>query len=184
MAGGFKRSRTGRIVLRVEEGERGLLRSLAAQVLEFVTPDDSGEGRDPLAILIGIDPEASAPQDPALARLLPDAYAGDGEASGDFRRFTERSLRETKMAHAQLVLDTLERSGDKITLSAEEATSWLGFLNDARLALGTRIAITEENHEELASLPEDDPRAGLFGVYDWLTYLQESLLQAHFLKGL
>ena len=44
-----------------------------------------------------IDPDAERPDDPALARLLPDAYADDDEASAEFRRFTERTLRETKM---------------------------------------------------------------------------------------
>ena len=47
--------------------------------------------------------------------------------------------------------------------------SWLGLLNDARIAIGTRIQISEDNHEELAGLPDDDPRSGLFHVYDWLT---------------
>ena len=50
-------------------------------------------------------------------------------------------------------------------------------LNDARIAIGTRIQISEDNHEELAGLPDDDPRSGLFHVYDWLTFLQESLVR-------
>ncbi len=55
----------------------------------------------------------------------------------------------------------------------------MGFLNDARLAIGTRIELTDDNHDDLAELPEDDPRAGLLDVYDWLTYLQETLVQLH-----
>jgi hypothetical protein len=31
---------------------------------------------------------------------------------------------------------------------------------------------------ELAELPDDDPRAATFHVYDWLTYLQETLVRA------
>ena len=38
---------------------------------------------------------------------------------------------------------------------------------------------TLDNHDDLAELPEDDPRAGLLDVYDWLTYLQETLVQLH-----
>ena len=45
------------------------------------------------------------------------------------------------------------------------------------IAVGTRIQISEDNHEELAGLPDDDPRSGLFHVYDWLTFLQESLVR-------
>lgn len=178
---GFQRTESARIILRVEEFERALLVSLAAQLCDFIAPDGdgaSGTEADPLEAMVGIDPNAQRPQDPALARLLPDAYLGDDEASDEFRRFTERSLRETKLAHASTVQDTLRRSGDTIVLSPDEAMSWLGFLNDARITLGVRIEITEDNHEELAALADDDPRLASFQVYDWLTYLQDSLIRA------
>lgn len=175
---GFERTQSGRIVLRLDGVERSILISLAQQVRDLVAPAALSASRDPLEALVGIDPQARRPADPVLARLLPDAYREDEEAAADFRRFTERSLRETKVAHAMAVLDHLERSGDKVVLSIEESASWLGFLNDARLALGTRIAVTEENHEELASLPQDDPRSASFHVYSWLTYLQDSLIGA------
>lgn len=174
--GGFSKSITGRVVLRVDVVEKGLLVSLAEQVCEFVMPEVR-ENADPLASIVGIDMEAEFPDDPAMARLFPDAYPDDPEASLDFRRFTQRSLQETKLAHARTVLQALSKSGEKITLGSGDIPSWLGFLNDARLAIGTRIEITEDNHDELADLPEDDPRHGMFHVYDWLTYLQESLVQ-------
>ena len=177
MTHGFQRTVTGRTVLRLDEVERGLLRTIAEQVIAFVEPDAVDEAADPLALLVGLDDEAQRPEDPALIRLLPDAYLGDEEASAEFRRFTERGLREQKSAHARAVLDGLARSGEKITLAPDELPSWLGFLNDARLALGVRIGIAEDNHEELASLPEEDPRFAAFHVYDWLTFLQESLVQ-------
>ena len=179
MPDAFYRTGSGRTVIRLDDVEKGLLRSLSAQVIEFVAPDDAGDARDPLAIMIGIDDEATAPVDPALARLLPDAYQDDDDAAMDFRRFTERSLRETKAAHARTVGEVLERSGEKVTLSDQEQASWLGFLNDGRLAIGTRIGLTDDNHAEIAALPDEDPRAGLLDFYDWLTYLQESLVQLH-----
>jgi hypothetical protein len=174
--GGFSTTITGRVVLRVDVVEKGLLVSLAEQVCEFVMPE-ARESADPLASIVGIDMEAEIPDDPAMARLFPDAYPDDPEAALDFRRFTQRSLQEAKLAHARTVLQALSKSGEKITLSSGDIPSWLGFLNDARLAIGTRIEITEDNHEQLADLPEDDPRHGMFHVYDWLTYLQESLVQ-------
>jgi hypothetical protein len=174
---GFRRTATGRIVLRVDVVEKGLLATLLEQLVEFVAPEVT-EDEDPLVQLVGLDPAAERPEDPALARLFPDAYLDDGEAAAEFRRFTERDLRETKVAHAQTALETLRRSGEKVTLSADEASAWLGALNDVRLALGTRLGVTEEGMVELASLPDDDPRAATFHVYDWLTYLQESLVHA------
>lgn len=177
MPGGFVRSGADRVVLRVDEIERGVLMSLAEQVFEFVRPEDVDPDRDPLAALVGIDDDAEISEDPALARLFPDAYANDVDASLDFRRFTERSLREAKAAHARTVLESLQRSGSKVVVSSGEVASWLGFLNDARLAIGTRIDISEDNHDELAELPDEDPRSGMFHAYDWLTYLQETLVR-------
>ena len=53
---------------------------------------------------IGIDPFAVTPDDPALHRLFPDAYADDEDASAEFRRFTERSLRDGKLGRAWLAI--------------------------------------------------------------------------------
>jgi hypothetical protein len=174
---GFRRTVTGRIVLRVDVVEKGLLATLLEQLADFVAPEVADD-EDPLVRLVGLDPDAERPDDPALARLFPDAYLDDVDASAQFRRFTERSLRETKMAHVSTALETLRRSGEKVTLTTDEAAAWLGALNDVRLALGTRLGVTEEGMAELAALPDDDPRAATFHVYDWLTYLQESLVQA------
>lgn len=174
---GFRRTATGRIVLRVDIVEKGLLTTLLEQLTEFVAPEVADD-EDPLVSLVGLDPSAERPDDPALARLFPDAYLDDPDAAAEFRRFTERSLRETKLAHARTALDTLRRSGEKVTLSSDEAGAWLGALNDVRLALGTRLGVTEEGMSELAALPDEDPRAATYHVYDWLTYLQETLVRA------
>ena len=177
---GFRRTATGKLVLKVDDVERGLLATLVSQVLELVSPDDDpwGADADPLARMVGIDPDAERPDDPALARLLPDAYADDDEASSEFRRFTERSLRETKMNHAATVLRALAEADRKVVVPDDEIASWMGALNDLRLALGTRLGLTEDNHEDFYDLDEDDPGFVQVHVYDWLTFLQETLVQA------
>jgi len=178
---GFRRSLGGRIVLRCDDIERGILGDLVAQLLEFVTPDDEhlwGDDLDPLARLVSIDPNAERSDDPALARLFPDAYSDDEEAASEFRRFTERSLRETKMAHARTVAHSIDRSGNKIVLGDADAQAWLGTLNDLRLTLGSRLGIDEDNHEDFLALPEDHPTFALYHVYDWLTFLQDTLIRA------
>lgn len=173
---GFTRTLTGRIVLRADMVERGLLTTLLEQVIEFVSPEEPGDDADPLAVIVGIDASAHRPEDPALARLFPDAYPEDPEASADFRRYTERELREAKATAARTALATLQASGEKITLTTDQAQAWLSALTDIRLALGTRLEITEDSLDELGQLPDDDPRAGTYHLYDWLTYLAETLV--------
>ncbi len=174
---GFIVSSTGRIILRVDVVERGLLASLLEQLIELVAPDEEAPDADPLATMVGIDAEATRPHDPVLARLFPDAYKDDDQAAGDFRRFTERGLREHKLVNARAALDSLEGSGAKVTLSVDQAHAWLGALTDVRLALGVRLELTDDNHETLLALPDEDPRAATVHIYDWLTYLQESLVR-------
>lgn len=175
MTYGFQRTATGRVVLRVDQVERGLLMSVARQVMDLVQPAEASPDQDPLAAQLGwVDGDVGISDDPAVARLLPDAY-DDPDDARDFRRFTENDLRQSKMQHAMTVVEEIERSGEKVAVTSTD--SWLGLLNDARIAIGTRIQISEDNHEELAGLPDDDPRSGLFHVYDWLTFLQESLVR-------
>ena len=175
MTYGFQRTATGRVVLRVDDVERGLLMSVARQVMDLVQPAEASPDQDPLAAQLGwVDGDVGISDDPAVARLLPDAY-DDPDDARDFRRFTENDLRQAKMQHAMTVVEEIERSGEKVSVAS--TNSWLGLLNDARIAVGTRIQISEDNHEELAGLPDDDPRSGLFHVYDWLTFLQESLVR-------
>jgi hypothetical protein len=164
------------VEIALEEVEVALLLSLAAQMAEFVAPRPL-ESEDPLAALVGIDPSAQMSDDPALQRLLPDAYADDPDASAQFRRFTERDLREAKVRNALSVTEQLAGSPSSVVVTGDAIPPWLGFLNDTRLTLGTRLELSEDNHDELADLPESDPRAGLFQVYDWLTFLQESIVQ-------
>lgn len=167
----------GVVTLQLEDVEVALLLSLAAQMIDFIAPEPAAHDADPLATMVGIDIAATTPDDPALERLLPDAYRDDAEAAGEFRRFTERSLREGKVANAKAVQAWLETAEGEVEITDDDVPAWLGFLNDTRLTLGTRLGITEDNHEELADLPADDPRSGLFQVYDWLTFIQESIVQ-------
>src|ERR1700744_417123 len=135
-------------------------------------------GAAELDAMMGFSPRTRAPLDPALARLLPDAYRDDPDASGEFRRYTEQSLRSAKQEVAQTVLDTLPADGGPVKLSREQAQSWLRALNDVRITLGVRLGGTEEFEDEGGQLGPRDPRATAFEVYAWLGDVQESLVQA------
>jgi hypothetical protein len=139
--------------------------------------DDGLVSADDLAAMIGLTENAELPADPVLARLLPDAY-DDPEASGEFRRYTEQGLRSGKVAAARTVLATLPPKGGRVRLSGPEAQAWLRALNDVRLALGVRLEVTDDFDDQVAHMSAADPRAPYVGVYQWLAYLQETLVQA------
>jgi hypothetical protein len=138
------------------------------------TPDDL----DALEAMLYPPGAAQTPEDPVLARLLPDAYSDDPEAAGEFRKYTEPALRSAKYEVARQMLDTLPEAGGRIQLSHDEALSWLKALNDVRLALGVRLGVTEEFEQEWAKLKPDDPQWTAYEVYAWLGAVQESLVQA------
>lgn len=156
-----------------DEVEAMILRQLADELLGMIA--EPAVAKDPLAALIGMPAgDVDPPDDPVLARLLPDAYRDDPMAAGEFRRFTDADLRAGKRANAQAVLDSLPEVGGRIDLDRDQADQWLGALNDMRLALGTALGVTEDT--DLEHVDEEDPRAQGLHVYGWLGWLEESLL--------
>lgn len=185
---GFRRTRTGRFVVRLGAGERQVLIDLAEQVSDLVAPPTTAHA-DPLAVELGLEDldagvdlssmELLEDRDPVLDRLFPAAYEDDADAL-EFRRFTEMGLRQQKQANARTFVDSLRSTGDKVTLTRDQAMAWLATFNDMRLALSVRIGIKDEaDTARLAALDaESDERGALFGVYEYLSFLQESLVHA------
>lgn len=111
--------------------------------------------------------------DPALVRLLPDAYPEDHEASAEFRRYTASGLIDRKVENADIVLLTLSsaiETGD-VRLNADEAHAWLRCLTDIRLTIASRLGIVSDNQE-----PSSDNV--LQDLYDWIGFIQNSLVEA------
>ena len=176
------RKRRKIVAVSFAEHEADILANLLRNLVELLydgMPPRAAQSSDPLAdLLIDTDGPTSPPEDVVLQRLLPDAYKADDMASAEFRRFTERGLREGKVTDARRVLSALEESGaDEIALEPDEQLSWLRALNDLRLAIGTRLDIKEEDdYGTWEKLPDDDPRRLTYDLYDWLGYLQSALL--------
>jgi hypothetical protein len=172
----FKRTRRG-VEAKLEADEAAVLAQCAAELLELL---GSGEevSDDPLVALVGLPPgEVTPPEDPALARLFPDAYSEDDAAATEFRRYTESDLRAGKRAAAMEAIATLTplmAAGGRLALDRDQADAWLSWLNDIRLVLGTRLDVTEDTYVE--DLAPEDPRRDVMEVYAWLGWLQESLL--------
>jgi hypothetical protein len=179
LATGFKLTRKG-ITAQLEPGERSLLRGLFADIITMLEPQTPAS-EDPLAAMVGLDASAEAPDDPALLRLLPNAVAGNDDEALEFRRFTERSLREGKIGSLRAASLALESS--PLHLDNEQARHFAQALNDVRLVLGSRLGLkTDADAEALHDIAEpgdaQDVDQYLALVYNFVTWLQETLMKA------
>ena len=109
-------------IVEVEPVERRLLAGLFSDAAELLGGDDSETEADELAKLVGMS-SGERPTDPAVLRLLPDVDAEDPEHAEEFRRLTERDIRESKLANFRTALFTLDRSG-RAELTEEQARAW------------------------------------------------------------
>ncbi|MGH3977928.1 MAG: DUF2017 domain-containing protein [Pseudonocardiaceae bacterium] len=168
--------RRGHLVGEFDQPEATLLRGMVGQVRDMLGARAADVPQDELAELTGITAgPTTPPTDRVLARLLPDFHREDEGLSGGMRSLHEPELLAAKDGVAAVVLETCPPQGGTVRLSEEQAHAWLSALNDVRLALGTALEVTEDMPDEL---PSDDPRSSHLPVYHWLTWVQESLIQA------
>ncbi len=204
MARGFRRRGSGsglRYAAQLDPLERATVAGLMDQVHDLLdpTPVPQGAARnagdDFSSIVAGlgmgvtvaaedqVDLDASAAErDPALDRLLPTANREDDEAAAEFRRLTEPGLRRRKATGLALAAATL-RGEDKLRLDEAEARAFLIALTDVRLVLGERMGLRTDDDVDVleaaaAELDDDDPLGYALAVYDFLTWLQETLASA------
>jgi hypothetical protein len=150
------RARGGEIVARVDEAEARILGLLLDQLEQLLAAEDLGG-------------------DPVLERLLPDGHRSDPEMAADYRSMTEASLRSGKTDDLATVRATLPGDGGELRLDADQAAAWLRTSNDLRLALGTRLDVTEDTEPPDDVSSEEEQQ---LAVYYWLTGLQGSLVDA------
>ncbi len=147
--------RHGRLRLRLEPVEVGLLLSLLDQ-LEAVIDDEAGN-------------------DPVRQRLFPSAYPDDPDAAAEYRALTESTLSVERTDRIGACRAELAQGGD-VDLSADEVSRrWIQVLNDLRLALGTRLGVTENDRPDFDA---DAPDAQIRTIYHWLTAVQDSVVAA------
>ena len=191
MSGFTRHRRSGRVIATFTGFEADLLRSLASQLVELLRNEEAAprESADPLEALLDFSGPTVEPEDPVLARLFPTAYTEDEEAAAEFRRFTEGRLRDGKAAGACAIIDQLEEAGlppelteDGLMIDVElepgPAEAWLRSFTDLRLALATRLGVEEGDEAYWHRLPDEDPRAQAHDIYEWVGYLQETLVEA------
>lgn len=178
-------TRKGKLVIAViEQQEAAVLRGLVSQIDDMLKARVEDSPQDELAELTGIRTgSATSPEDPILSRLLPDFHRLDPDnpsredldSAAALRSLHEPELLDAKIGVAAVVMDTCPMYGGEVRLTEDQVDAWLSALNDVRLALGTALDISDDTPDEL---PDDDPRTPNMTVYHWLTWVQESLLQA------
>ncbi len=164
--------------------EAEVLRSLVGAVTGLLTDRARSAPEDDLAALTGLQlGNNTPPDDPRLRRLLPDFHRSEpgspdaerADMNSALRSLHEPEIIDAKVSAGLVVLETLPPQGGKVVLTPEQADAWLNALNDVRLALGTALDIDADTPEQL---DPEDPRAPSLEVYHWLTWMQDSLLQA------
>ena len=115
-----------------------------------------------------VEESAVSTADPAIGRLVPDAYS-DAAAAREFRELTEGDLLARRRADADVVLDTLHDAAaisddpddprlvetTEIRLGPDAVQAWLRTLAAIRLVLASRLGIeAADDHDE------NDPRYG------------------------
>ena len=154
MPGPFTRRRSGDVEVTLTTVEADLLRSVVDQMAQVL--DDPPE------------------------RLFPPAYQDDPEAQAEYARLMTEDLKDGKRRAIQSVKATLERGRTKrdawrASLTADETQDWLAVLNDARITLGTRLAITEDSYER--DIDPSDPQAAAHEVFRYLGLIEEYLVE-------
>ena len=147
----IERTREGDYLLRLSDAERELLRSLPLELLRLLAED---------------------PGDPTLRRLRQSAYEDDEEADGEFQELMQRELEDGRRQALTLLVETASRE----RLTAEELDAWLRALTDLRLALGTRLEVTEDTYDR--DIDPRDPAAYDLSVFAYLSWLQEQAVEA------
>ena len=158
----FRRRRDGRVSASFQPAEAQLLLSLAEEAVELARAATT----------------ENAEADPALRRLLPDAYPDDPEASAEFRRFTAAGLADRKERNARVLIESLAAPSDhavRVVLDESQASAWLRTITDVRLVLASRLGIHEDGDEGDI---HDEESAMQRAVYDWLAGVQELLVLA------
>ena len=152
------RRRGDEVVARLDPAEVGIVGLLLDQLEQLLTAD-----------------AADVAGDAVLARLLPEGHRGDPALAADYRELTESALLTGKTDDLATVRATLPAEGGTVRLDPDQAGAWLRTTNDLRLALGTRLEITEDTEP-----PEDlsSEEGQQLAVYYWLTALQGSLVDA------
>jgi hypothetical protein len=144
-----ERTAPGRYAVRLPAPERELVSELVEQL------------RDVLL---------ATTDDPTLRRLFPTAYHEDPARDDEYQLLVRDELLERRLS----ALATVEETAMAEEVDEAGLTGWLTALNDLRLVLGTRLDVSEDDHD----IDPDDPEAAAHAVYHYLGMLLGEVVDA------
>jgi hypothetical protein len=164
----FRRNHSAGYDVVLEAGEAAVLTRLCEELSALLNNDEPA----------GDEPQA----DPVLERLFPRAYLDptEEEAEAEWQRLAHGDLLDGRRRAVATVEHALagavvRRGRFELSIDEEGAQAWLAVINDARLALGTRLQVTEDM--DMSHLDPDDPDTAPYAVYWWLGVLEERLVE-------
>ncbi len=174
----------GILKLRLEFDEAQLLDGLVGQLIDLLqSHSQTALDPDPLFASLEVGGSDTLPDDPALARLFPDAFEDETEASA-FRRLNEQGLVNRKLQDALDVSGALglgstpDADGERvieIDITARSMPAWVRTLTALRIAIAARIGLDTEA-DQVRLLASEETR-GTVMVYDWLAAILDSILR-------
>ena len=156
----FTLRRGGRVDLTLEGPEAELLRGLPAELRALYESDTPDPARDRLFPRAYLDPTEEQAEQQWQELVYPELLRGRLEG-------LERLTAALDNA------ETTRKDRVVVHLGPDDVQAWLGVLNDARLALGTRIGVTDDT--DLTEFDPNTPDAPV-AAYAWLTYLEGELV--------
>lgn len=145
------------LTVRLEEYEADLLRGLMEEMRVLLTADIPRS-------------------DPVIARLYPDAYDEPALQSA-YRELVGGDLTGEKIDALTAIQLAVGTDGPVHTdLKPQDVDPWLTLLTDMRLAIGTRLGVTQEDMD--AEMDPRDPDAAAYAALHWLGWIQGSILDA------
>ena len=170
----------GGVEILFEPEEADMLEQLTRQLI-MLLEGHSGAALDPdpLFASLEIGGTDETPEDPALARLFPDAFAGSEDAAG-FRRVTEQGLVNRKLQDALRVVSDVDAASTEldepvaVNITPVSFLAWARTLTALRLAMAARVGLERESDYD--RLIDDEATRGTILVYDWLAALLEAVI--------
>lgn len=159
----ISRRRDGRLDLTLERAEAELLAGLPDQLRSLYEGDRDDPARQRLFPRAYLDPTEEAAEHEWQELVHPDLLAG---------RLAALERLQASLAGAE----PAKRDRVVLHLEPDDVQAWLGTLNDARLALGSRLGVTDST--DLAEVDPSSPDAAATTTYAWLTYLEGELVEA------